>query len=106
MHLRWLIPMGAAAAAVAQVAHATQYMTVEQAQRVAFPQADEFRAAAPPDAAMSAALGAAAGWSPRIWQARAVDKPLGWLIVDQVIGKSEQITYALALDSAGTVISI
>jgi Na+-translocating ferredoxin:NAD+ oxidoreductase RnfG subunit len=106
MHVRWLIPLGAAAASVAQVVYATQYMTVEQAQGAAFPQASEFRAATPPDAATIAALGAAAGWSPRIWQARAGDKPLGWLIVDQVIGKSELISYALALDAAGAVISV
>src|SRR5450432_1634917 len=109
MRANWLIPTGAVLAgvsAVAQVAHATQYMTVEQAQRAAFPQATEFRASAGPDAAVAASLGADAGWSPRIFEARAGEKRTGWLIEDQVLGKSELITYALALDPAGVVISV
>ena len=52
------------------------------------------------------AIGAPSGWSPQIFEARAGDKKFGWLIVDQVIGKSEAITYALALDSAGAVVSL
>ena len=106
MQVRWLIPLGTTAAAVAQIAYATQYMTVQQAQQAAFAGASEFRALPSLDATQVAALGAAPGWSPRIFAARAGDKPLGWLIVDQVIGKSELITYALALDPAGAVISV
>jgi|SRR5450755_187472 len=109
MHANWLIPTGAVLtglSAVTQVAYATQYMTVEQAQRAAFPQATEFRALAAPDAAVAASLGATGGWSPRIFEARTGDRRLGWLIEDQVIGKSELITYALALDPAGVVISV
>ena len=111
MRARWLIPTGAlvggaVAGTFAQVAYATQYLSVEQAQRAAFPQASEFRAVAAPDAKLAASVGAAAGWSPRIWQARTADARQGWLIVDQVLGKSELITYALALDAAGAVISV
>jgi Na+-translocating ferredoxin:NAD+ oxidoreductase RnfG subunit len=109
MHARWLIPAGtvlAGVSGVAQVAYATQYMTVEQAQRAAFAQATEFRASQSPDAGTAATLGAAVGWSPRIFEARAGAQRLGWLIEDQVIGKSELITYALALDAAGKIISV
>ena len=106
MHARWLIPTGALVGTFAQVAYATQYLSVEQAQRAAFPQATEFHIVAPPDAKLTTSVGAAAGWSPRIWQARTGDQGQGWLIVDQVLGKSELITYALALDSAGAVISV
>jgi Na+-translocating ferredoxin:NAD+ oxidoreductase RnfG subunit len=106
MRARWLIPTGALVGTFAQVAYATQYMSVEQAQRAAFPQALEFRAAEPADAKLAASIGAPAGWSPRIWQARAGDQLQGWLIVDQVLGKSEIITYALALDAGGAVISV
>jgi len=106
MYVRWLIPLGTAAASMAQVAYATQYMSVEQAQHAAFPHALEFRAVAPPDAKLGASIGAAAGWSPQIWQARTADQVHGWLIVDQVLGKSELITYALALDAAGAVTSV
>jgi Na+-translocating ferredoxin:NAD+ oxidoreductase RnfG subunit len=106
MRARWLIPTGALVGSFAHVAYATQYLSVEQAQRAAFPQATEFRAVEASDAKLAASVGAAAGWSPRIWQARTAEARQGWLIVDQVLGKSELITYALALDAAGAVISI
>jgi Na+-translocating ferredoxin:NAD+ oxidoreductase RnfG subunit len=106
MRANWLIPTGALVGSIAQVVYATQFMSVEQAQRAAFPQAREFRAIAPPDVNLTKSIGAAAGWSPRIWQARATDQLQGWLIVDQVLGKSELITYALALDAGGAVISV
>jgi Na+-translocating ferredoxin:NAD+ oxidoreductase RnfG subunit len=107
MHARWLIPTGALVGTFAQVAYATQYLSVEQAQRAAFPQADEFRAVAfASNEKLVTSIGAPAGWSPRIWQARAGDQGQGWLIVDQVLGKSELITYALALDAGGAVISL
>jgi Na+-translocating ferredoxin:NAD+ oxidoreductase RnfG subunit len=80
-------------------------MTVEQAQRAAFPEATAFVALAP-DAGVLAMPGAPAGWSPKIWQARAGERNLGWLLVDQVIGKSELITYAVALDAGGAVSSV
>jgi Na+-translocating ferredoxin:NAD+ oxidoreductase RnfG subunit len=104
MHVRWLIPIGVGAAQVAQVAYATQYMTVEQAQREAFPAATAFEALRPNFDA--SALGAPAGWSPRIWQARNADQSLGWFFADAVIGKSEAIDYALALDANGAVIAL
>jgi Na+-translocating ferredoxin:NAD+ oxidoreductase RnfG subunit len=104
MQIHWLLPLGLGAASVAQIAHATQYMTVEQAQRAAFPEATAF--VATPAAVDATAFAAPAGWSPRIWQARNGDKLLGWLFEDAVIGKSELITYALAVDAAGAVISV
>jgi len=103
MRVRWL---GGAAVAIAQVAYATQYLTVEQAQHAAFPQASQFRDAGAVDASTASALGAPAGWSPRVFEARDAQQRLGWLIVDQVIGKSEAITYALAFDTAGKIVSL
>src|ERR1700759_5416845 len=98
MHVRWLIPAGVAAASMAHVAHATQYMTIEQAKKSAFPNATQFVPLAEPDAATAAALGAPAGWSPRIFDARTGDAHLGYVVIDQVIGKSELITYAVSID--------
>ena len=83
-----------------QVGYATQYLTVEQAQRAAFAQATEFRSdAGPVDAATAASIGAPAGWSAHVSKRATATTSLGWIIVDQVIGKSELITYALALDT-------
>ena len=106
MRVQWLIPVAAGASAVTQVAHATQYLSVEQARREAFPQATQFIAGAAPDASTAAAVGAPAGWMPRVFDARNGDAHLGWLIVDQVIGKSELITYSLALDAQGAVLAL
>jgi hypothetical protein len=102
---RWLLPVGLLAVPAWHAALATQYLSVAEAQRAAFADASEFRAQPAIDAATAAALGAP-GWSPQIWQARTADARLGWLIVDRVIGKSELITYALALDDKGAVKSI
>jgi len=104
MKARWLLPVGLVAAPIAQVAFAAQYMTIEQAQHAAFPAADAF--ATTTAAFDAAALGAPGGWAPKIWRASAGAQNLGWLLVDQVIGKSELITYALALDASGAVISL
>jgi len=104
MLVRWLIPVGVGAASVAQVAHATQYLTMEQAQRAAFPDATAFETVrAKFDAS---ALGVPTGWAPRVWQARVGERVLGTFFADAVIGKSEAIDYSLALDTNGTVIAL
>lgn len=41
-----------------------------------------------------------------VWLAKQGDKHLGWFIVDEVIGKHEYITYAVALSPQGKVIGI
>jgi hypothetical protein len=105
MKVRWLLPFGLLATPIAHVAFAAQYMTVEQAQRAAFPEATEF-ARHELGASNLALPGAPPGWMPRAWLARAGGRDLGWLMVDQVIGKVELITYAVALDAGGAVKSI
>ena len=105
MKVRWLLPFGLVVTPIAHVAFAAQYMTVEQAQRAAFPDATEF-AARVPDAASLAVPGAPPGWAPKVWLARAGGRGLGWLLVDQVIGKTELITYAVAVDAHGAVKSV
>ncbi|MGH8040866.1 MAG: FMN-binding protein [Rudaea sp.] len=104
MQVRWLLPVGIGAATVAQVAYAVQYMTVAQAQRAAFAQATQFVAIAP--AIDAAALGVHTDWKPLIWRVQNGNDPLGWFFEDAVIGKSELITYALALDASGKVTSL
>ncbi len=91
MHVRWLIPAGTA---VAHVAVAAQYKTVEDAQKAAFPTATQFAPIVVPDA------------TSKVFDARNGDAHLGYLIVDQVIGKSEMITYSLALDAKGAILGL
>ena len=98
-----------AAASMPGVAFATQYLTVEQAQRQLFPAAEHFtpfalRVSPELRARIDAEAGARAdGNEPRVWRASRGDTLLGSFIVDEVIGKHELITYAVAIDPQGTV---
>jgi len=108
---RWLVPAGLLAVPAYHAAYAVQYMSVEQAQHEAFAQATSFSVLAVARAALDRAAAASGepapeGWTPRIWEARAGERRLGWLIVDQVIGKTEAITFALALGPDGAVTSL
>ncbi len=75
----------AAPLVVMPAAHATTYLTVEQAQQVLFP-GSSFT---PVDLKRKE----------RVWRA----SNTCWFIVDDVLGKHELITYAVALDTQGRV---
>lgn len=100
----WL-PLAAVCAPVA--AHATQYLTVEQAQRALFPQAERFVAASVSLSAqdrgrIAAASGVAVSRAEQpVWRALRGDSPLGFVILDEVIGKHELITYAVGIGKEG-----
>lgn len=89
---------------VPSAVHATVYMTPEQAQAAMFPGEalkPEFRQLSPQQVA---AIRQASGETPlskdlRAWRASGG----GWFLVDQVIGKHEFITFAVALDASGAV---
>ena len=73
-------------ASVAAPAYAVQYLSVSQAQKLAFPSATNF-----------------AALDSRAWKAEAGGKTLGLVVLDHVIGKHLYIDYAVALDPAGHV---
>jgi hypothetical protein len=75
------------ALSVTTAAHAVQYLTLEQAQRQAFPGATGFAIVQPE----------------RIWRAEAGGRVLGFFIFDRVIGKHLYIDYAVALDPGGRI---
>ena len=110
MRHQWLIA-GALAAAVApcaELAYATEYLSVEAAQRAAFPDAGSFEPVLIA-ADVKAAIAREAGRftvEPRVWRVRAGERTVGWFIVDEVIGKVELITYGMALDAGGAVRSL
>lgn len=95
---------------------AADYLTEEEAQRVLFPAAASFeREPAPDEAALGAASKKArsAAWTsaPKIWQARddgsgAASTVLGRVVVDQVIGKHDFITYAVGVSADGSVVGV
>jgi hypothetical protein len=104
----WMGALGAlAAAAPVQVVVATEYLSVEGAQRALFPQADRFtEVVLSLGPAQRERLAALAGPQPphrsvRAWRATQGDVALGYVFVDEVIGKEDFITYAVAIDAAG-----
>jgi Na+-translocating ferredoxin:NAD+ oxidoreductase RnfG subunit len=83
---RWASGVAAAVSLTAP-AYAVEYLTIPQAQKLAFPAATRFVEAQ----------------SGRIWKAQAGDRPIGVFIFDRVIGKHLYIDYAVALDPNGRV---
>jgi len=79
---RW-VTSTAALLSLAAPAYAVQYLTIPQAQKLAFPTATHFVEAE----------------SGRIWKAQAGDRPIGLFIFDRVIGKHLYIDYAVALEN-------
>jgi Na+-transporting NADH:ubiquinone oxidoreductase subunit NqrC len=111
--MRWTFGPVALLVAGAGSAHAVQYLTVEQAQKLLFPAAAEFKAAdlLLTDAQRQAVAQASGvrvrdahvrAWSVRNGQGGA----LGRFFVDEVTGKHDLITYALAVAADGQVIGI
>jgi hypothetical protein len=84
--MRWTAP-AAVMLSVASPAYAVQYLSIGQAQKLAFPAATHFTEAE----------------GGRAWRAEAGGKLLGLLVVDHVIGKHLYIDYAVALEPGGRV---
>jgi len=117
--LRWLVPTlsnvltGALVLGpvVPVVAFAATYGTAEDAARHAFPAATSVREVLVTPTAAGAALLAAPGQPPRTGpvrtlEARQGEQLLGRVLVDAVIGKFEQIDYAVALGPDNRVVAI
>lgn len=101
-----LLPL---AVLVASPAYATEYLTVAQAQKAIFPDADRFVAAplqltAQQKAAIEDKSGVKQRWDKQeVWRAEKAGRLLGWFIVDDVVGKHEFIHYAVGLSPEGKV---
>jgi Na+-translocating ferredoxin:NAD+ oxidoreductase RnfG subunit len=84
--------------------YATAYLSVEQAQAVLFPGEALHADTRQLSGAQIGAIKNASGEAPlsktlRAWRATGG----GWFIVDEVVGKHEFITFAVALDAGGAV---
>ena len=102
--MRWLLPV---AALVATPASAATYLSVPEAQAVLFPGQTMSAQNAVISSAQAKQIEKSAGTkvrelSPKIW--RSSDG--GWFYLDQVIGKHEFITYAVALSKDGAVLGV
>jgi hypothetical protein len=84
--IRWTAP-AAAVVSITSSAHAVQYLSIPQAQKLAFPSATQFVEVQPG----------------RVWKAQAGAQVVGSFVFDRVIGKHLYIDYAVALDPGGRV---
>lgn len=107
---RWMmVPALIIPAAASAPAFAVQYMTVEQAQKVMFPAADAFEAKIvsltdEQKNAIETASGVRVRSNEiRAWRASQGGKAAGWFMLDEVYGKHEFITYAVAIGTDGAV---
>lgn len=107
----WVI-VPIAALAVPAPAFAAQYLTVDQALKQAFPVAERYT---PSPVSLTAAQWRAIDAStrapvarrePRVWTAEAQGATVGFLYVDDVLGKQLDITYAVALGPDGRVLRV
>lgn len=105
--LTWLAVPALATAALP--AHAVQYLTLEQAQHALFPEASSFKesrmllSTEQRQAIEKASKTRVRGAELLAWRAETNGKPAGWFLLDEVYGKHEFITYAVALDASGAV---
>jgi hypothetical protein len=95
--------------AASSLAFATQYLTVEQAQHVMFPDATAFKDASLQLSTeqmrqvekLSGLPARSVNW--RVFAAYRGDVPLGFVVLDDVIGKVELISYAVAINPDASV---
>jgi hypothetical protein len=87
--VRYTLP-AAAIMAIASPAYAMQYLSIDEAQKQAFPSATRF-------------VEVQAG---RVWKAEAGGRVAGFFIFDRVVGKHLYIDYAVALTPTGAVHSV
>jgi Na+-translocating ferredoxin:NAD+ oxidoreductase RnfG subunit len=87
--VRYTLP-AAAIVSVASPAYAMQYLSIEEAQKQAFPSATHF----------------AEVQAGRVWKAEAGGRVAGFFVFDRVIGKHLYIDYAVALTPSGAVHSV
>ncbi len=107
--MRYLQAIPLAACALCAPAFATQYLNAEQAQKLMFPDATAFReqnltldAAQMRQVETLAALPArSVNW--RVVGAYRGETPLGFVVFDEVVGKFELISYAVALEPDASV---
>ena len=102
----------AALAASATPAIASDYLTTEQAQRALFPGAAAFTPAGVTlTGAQLAQIKKISGTpqrtaTPAIWKVSQSGHLVGWVLIDQVIGKHEFITYATGIAVDGSVTGV
>jgi hypothetical protein len=105
--ITWLAAGLALLGATPQITIAADYLSVEDAQRALFPQADHFdETVLVLNPEQKRAIATKAGPQPphrslRAWKAMHGSELLGHVFVDEVVGRQDMITYAVGIDTAG-----
>jgi Na+-translocating ferredoxin:NAD+ oxidoreductase RnfG subunit len=106
--VRWALPPTVVMTAL-QPVQAVEYLTISDAQKLAFPAATKFDEAnvvyRPSDVAAIEKLSGQKVQTrgEQVWKAQAGGSLLGYFILDYVIGKHETIDYAVSLEPDGRV---
>ena len=106
--VRWALPP-VIVTTVMQPVQAVEYLSIADAQRLAFPTATQFVEAnvvyRPSDIAAIERLSGqkVKTRGEQVWRAQAGGRLLGYFIVDYVIGKHEAIDYSVSLEADGQV---
>ena len=106
--VRWALPP-VIVTTVVQPLQAVEYLSVADAQRLAFPAATQFAEAnvvyRPADVAAIERLSGQKVQTrgEQVWKAQAGGRLLGYFILDYVIGKHDAIDYAVSLEPDGRV---
>jgi Na+-translocating ferredoxin:NAD+ oxidoreductase RnfG subunit len=109
MVTRTSLTLAVVAALASPPAICTQYMTAQQVLTSCFPAATRFEAVPTLlDKQQLDALLAAAGPQPlhgrlQVFRAWAQSAPLGYVLFDEVLGREQMISYAVAIDGQGTL---
>ena len=98
--------------AVVGSAYAVEYLSVQRAQQLLFPDADFFREhhvilTSGQKKEIRKVSGRKQRWDKqRAWEAWQGQRFAGWFLIDDVIGKHEFITYATAVSPEGSVLGV
>ena len=111
--MRWDIASATALIAVTGPAHAVQYLTIEQAQTALFPAAATFRSQesllTDPQREQAAKASGVRVREARVRMWVALDgqgKELGRMLLDEVTGKHDLITYAIGVGVDGRIVDV
>lgn len=99
-------------AAMISSAYATENLTIDQAQKIFFDQAIRFEenvlnlSSDQIDLIKEISGVRQRNKEQKFWRAFSKDKFLGWVLIDDVIGKHENITYATGVSTEGIVLGV
>lgn len=111
-HLHWTSRLLVPAIVISARAHAQDFLSVSEAQKLFFPNADAYLdksfslSSEQRDKIKELAGVRQREKAPSVFRAEAKKKLLGWMLVDDVVGKHEFITFATAISPEGKVLGV